>query len=158
MHVNKGGKTLGLLDIIRKESTLIAMDINKQRFQSLQKFMNIYAPNDLRVTLKCCDATKVKDEKFDAILCDSPCTGSGVISTHDPRTLKYFLNIPEWIEKHVNLQKLLLDAAYLNLDANGILVYSTCSIFVEENENIVEWFLEKYKDIKCIDSLYHLQI
>ena len=95
--------------------------------------------------------------KFDKILLDSPCSGSGTSSVFGDKFSK------EFVEKIVKVQEALLRKALNLLNPNGILVYSTCSILKDENEKIIEKFsnvseivpIEKYddKNRKYLNSL-----
>jgi 16S rRNA (cytosine1407-C5)-methyltransferase len=83
-------------------------------------------------------------EYFDKILADVPCSAEGLFDLNNPRSYKY------WKEKKVrelmHKQKDLLHSAFFALKPGGILVYSTCTISPEENEEVINWFLDKFKD------------
>ena len=95
--------------------------------------------------------TKVKDatlkeeniEKFDKILLDVPCLGTGVIRRKPD--IKWKHNQTD-IEKITKIQKLILKNCSAYLKEGGELVYSTCSILKKENEDIIYDFLEKEHD------------
>ncbi len=77
------------------------------------------------------------DLKFDKVLLDAPCSGNYALETgwFSKRDL-------EGVKSNARLQKKLLRAGIKVLKKSGILVYSTCSLEVEENENVIEWALE----------------
>ncbi|VDO88792.1 unnamed protein product [Schistosoma margrebowiei] len=79
---------------------------------------------------------------FDRVLVDAPCSGTGIIAK-DP-SVKTTKNNDE-IRKCVELQKRLLVAAIDSCKVGGYVVYSTCSILVEENENVVNFALRRRK-------------
>jgi len=85
------------------------------------------------------------------VLVDAPCSGLGVISKD--KSIKQNRSLKD-IEKNMKTQKQLLLAAIDMTDATsktgGIVVYSTCSISLEENERVLQYALEK-RDVKLID-------
>ncbi len=85
---------------------------------------------------------------FDKILLDAPCSGSGTIFEGDKDLDKRFTT--ENIERFVKTQKKLIEKAYKLLKPGGELVYSTCSILKEENEEVVSAFFEDYKTMKIV--------
>ena len=90
--------------------------------------------------------------KFDRVLLDAPCSGLGVIS-RDP-SVKVQRTISD-VKKTAHLQKELLLAAIDVLNhkskTGGVMVYSTCSVSVMENEEVVNYALQK-RDIKIVDA------
>ena len=73
--------------------------------------------------------------RFDHILLDAPCTGSGTMRAHDPKAAARFT--PHLLKKCAAAQRALLDRALTVLKPGGTMVYSTCSILPEENERTV---------------------
>lgn len=86
-------------------------------------------------------------KNFDRVLLDSPCTGLGIIA-RDP-SIKYQRNFQD-IKKANHLQKELLLAAVDCCKEGGYIVYSTCSVMVQENEDVVNYAL-KNRFIKVVD-------
>ncbi|MDD4954611.1 MAG: RsmB/NOP family class I SAM-dependent RNA methyltransferase [Candidatus Omnitrophica bacterium] len=88
-------------------------------------------------------ARKKFPEYFDKILVDAPCSAEGLFDLNNPRSYKY------WNERKVrelsHKQKSLLHSAFFALKEGGELVYSTCTFSPEENEGVIEWFVEKFK-------------
>lgn len=91
---------------------------------------------------------KQYENYFDKVLLDAPCSGEGRFLATDARTYR------NWSEKTVKelakLQKKLLKSAYLALKPGGEMVYSTCTLNREENEEILEWACNEL-DIEIID-------
>jgi 25S rRNA (cytosine2870-C5)-methyltransferase len=85
---------------------------------------------------------------FDRILLDAPCTGLGVIS-RDPsiKSNRFLIDV----RKNAHLQRELLRAAVDCCKPGGIIVYSTCSISVEENEAVVD-YITKVRHVKIRDT------
>ncbi len=84
---------------------------------------------------------KIEDSKFDFIICDAPCTGSGTWA-RTPEQLFYFKK--ESIEKYASLQKKIIENIITHLNPGGYLLYITCSVFKKENEDIVKHVEEKF--------------
>ncbi len=115
---------------------VIATEKNQKRLEALNNNMerlgikNVISYNE--------DANQMV-KKFDYILLDAPCSGN-------------FANDPQWFaEKDVRefrkmgiIQKQLLKTAIRNLNTGGFMVYSTCSLEPEENEEVIDWALNKF--------------
>ena len=82
-------------------------------------------------------------EKFDKILLDAPCSGFGVLSKRVDLRWKRTQQDVENLQK---LQLRLLDVAANEVADGGLIVYSTCSVETDENERVVEKFLEKHPE------------
>ncbi|UHM92960.1 16S rRNA (cytosine(1407)-C(5))-methyltransferase RsmF [Rahnella victoriana] len=92
-------------------------------------------------------------ETFDAILLDAPCSGEGVIRK-DPDAMS------NWSENSVTeiaaTQRELIDSAFHALKPGGVLVYSTCTLNAQENQQVCQWLLETYADAVETESLADL--
>lgn len=92
-------------------------------------------------------------ETFDAILLDAPCSGEGVIRK-DPDAMS------NWSENSVSdiaaTQRELIDSAFHALKPGGVLVYSTCTLNAQENQQVCQWLLETYADAVDSESLADL--
>lgn len=104
-----------------------------------------------KVTAFKSDATKIYEkfgaEKFDRILVDAPCSGIGLIRRKPD--IRYHRNIEDF-SKLASIQRKILDSAAKSLKKNGIMVYSTCTIFDEENFDIIKNFLSDHSDFEQI--------
>lgn len=135
-----GGKTVHLAQLIPEDSQVVAIEPNPLRFKLLQENIKRTGMAD-RVSCRQTtlgDFQNETDGFFAAILVDAPCSGLGVVRRHpDIR----WNRSPDDLQRYPAEQlKLLAEAAAL-LAPGGILVYATCSIEPEENEEVVAQFL-----------------
>ncbi len=130
-----GGKTTQIAELMKNKGYLFATDISLQRLKKVDANSQRLGLDIIRLAVR--DGTHSFGEKFDRILLDVPCSGTGIIGRHaDARWRKK----PEQIELHTKTQHQLLASAFSSLRPGGIIVYSTCSLELEENEEIVEGF------------------
>lgn len=135
MAAAPGGKTTEIAAISQNEAMITACEKNEIRYQRLK--YNI-EKQGARVNILKQDARKLDEYfSFDKILLDAPCTGSG---TENIFTEKF---TEELIDRSVKTQEELLKKAIQILKLNGEIIYSTCSILKEENEEIISKILEK---------------
>ena len=80
------------------------------------------------------------DKKFDVIICDAPCSGSGTWG-RTPEQLRFFRK--EKIEHYSSLQKAIAANAATCLKSGGAFLYITCSVFKKENEDVVETIIQQ---------------
>jgi NOL1/NOP2/sun family putative RNA methylase len=128
-----GGKTVQLAQIMENKGTLIANDSSKERAQKL-----LY--NIERMQVGNCDVTTNNGEdiqgEFDIILLDAPCSGNFTQSSNWSRSEEDLLD-------RQTLQQKLISHAITILKPGGLLVYSTCSLEKEEDEDIVSFAIKK---------------
>ena len=141
-----GGKSTHIGAVLNNTGTLYANDVCKERMSSLKS--NIARMGIQNAILTNMDALKLNVGKMDRVLLDAPCSGTGVISK-DPsvKTTKTF----EDVKKTVRMQERLIVHAFDMLKTGGVMVYSTCSVLVEENEGVVDYLLSKRKNAKIGD-------
>lgn len=143
MTAAPGGKTTEIAMISNNEAMITAIEVNKKRFERLK--YNVLNQGSKKVTVLNTNATSLdKYFMFDKILLDAPCSGSGTISKDNT---KFDYSI---VSNIVNVQKKLIEEAISHLNVNGELVYSTCSILKEENEDIVRYVLDKYDNLELV--------
>lgn len=134
-----GGKSLMAAAMMKGEGEIVASDIHKRRLNLLRTAAD--AEGLTNITVEAGDGTNPAEAwkgAFDKVLLDAPCTGFGVMSK---RADMRWNRKESDLEELTLLQRSLLDAAATCVRPGGVLVYSTCSIDVEENFAQVSNFL-----------------
>ena len=143
-----GSKAFHLAAITNNNSEITCCDIYEHKI----KLINDMAKN-LGVTclkpIVCDSVMQTYEEPFDYVLLDAPCSGLGVMK--HKVDLKYQFNLKD-VEDIIVLQKALLGRASRNVKVGGTLVYSTCTINKQENEEMMKYFLKKHKEFKLLEE------
>lgn len=147
-----GGKTTHIASFLDKNQggQVLALDIHAHKIQLIQQNAQRLGV-DTVVQTKQLDARKVKEvfapETFDRILVDAPCSGLGLMRRKPD--IKYQKK-PADFKQLPKIQMEILESAASVLKSNGQLVYSTCTIVPEENQNIIKQFLSKHTDFELV--------
>ncbi|CAB3405631.1 unnamed protein product [Caenorhabditis bovis] len=140
-----GGKTSHIAALMKNSGVLFANDANFARCRAIIGNLHRLGVNNTVVcNLNGEEFAKIRPNGFDRILLDAPCSGTGVI--WKDQTVKTSKDSQDVQRRHT-VQRQLILSAFDALDANspngGYLVYSTCSVLVEENEAVVNFLLQK---------------
>ncbi len=144
-----GGKTTKLASKLNDTGILISNDISASRCQGLVKNIELAGIKNCQVI--CEDLTRLQDKLkgcFDKILIDAPCSGEGMFRK-DPSLIKSW-NL-KGNDYYCQIQKDIVVAAIEMLKEGGQLVYSTCTFSKLENEDVIDYALNKYPDLKVLE-------
>ena len=131
--------------------TLVACDRSAARLRTMGKLLPQWIPSAVRLSMVRLDAAHALPfgAKFDRILLDAPCSGTGTLARNPE--IKWRLN-PEDITRLAELQTMMLRNALPALASGGRLVYATCSLEPEENEGVVEKVLSEQPAFQVLTS------
>ncbi|XP_029168423.1 putative methyltransferase NSUN6 [Nylanderia fulva] len=150
-----GNKTTHISFLMKGQGTIIALEKNPGKVNRFKKTCN-----NENIKIFCYDATKAvveqfpensfvhtngppfEQDHFDRILLDTPCSALG------QRPQLYNTITLAQLRSYIPLQRNLFSAAVRLLKPNGILVYSTCTVTIAENEGIVAWALKQFPELK----------
>lgn len=144
-----GSKTTQIAAEMKNTGLLIANDVSLGRIQILATNIERCGVSNVIMTRKqgfdLCRKLKSQDFRFDKILLDAPCSGEGTLrsslATYRMWNIKSVKNLS-------NIQKALIASAIDLLKPNGELVYSTCTHSPEENEEVIDFILKKFDNLK----------
>lgn len=138
MCASPGSKTTYLAQLVNNNSFITACEIDKIRMERLKS--NVSKLGVTCVNFMCTDSRKLDDYfRFDQILLDAPCSGSGTLSIHDKSMTKFSKAL---VYNSGKLQFELLKKTLTILKPGSEMIYSTCSILDIENEEVVNKILK----------------
>lgn len=143
-----GGKTAHLLELAKIELT--ALDVDSERLKKIEQNLR-----RLKLKAHCLTGNAASPEAwwdgkpFQRILADVPCSASGVVRRHpDIKWLRRSVDIAGFAAQQAEI----LDALWRTLDSGGKLLYATCSVFAEENQQQITRFLVRHGDAQYSPS------
>ena len=146
-----GGKTLLMGALMKNSGRLYATDISEKRLAKL-------APRVARAGLSNVQTIRLAHErddriqrlagKFDRVLVDAPCSGTGTLRRNPD--LKW-RQTPEQVTELTGMQAKILDAAAPLVRPGGVLVYATCSLLAQENGDIQQTFSAAHPEFEVVD-------
>lgn len=143
-----GGKTCHMLELA--DLQLTALDIDAQR---LERVADNLQRCGLSAKLQAADAGRSAEwwdgQPFDRILADVPCSASGVVRRHPD--IKW-LRRPGDFAALARQQAVMVDTLWGLLASGGKMLYATCSIFPEENQQQLAAFLARHSDAECLNQ------
>ncbi len=145
-----GGKTTYLAQLMHNEGRIDAWDIHEHRVNLVKETANKLGISI--VDAKVCDASEYDyscDEKYDRVLLDVPCSGIGVIRKKpEIKWTRQESDIPEL----VNIQRRILNNCWRYVKPGGVLIYSTCTVLKQENDEQVKWFLNGHPEFELVEE------
>jgi len=146
MAAAPGSKTTHLAQLMGNEGAIVALDTNTQRLAALRNNCERLLVKNVLSLKKDVRFAQDLGVAFDRVRLDAPCSGN-------------YCSEQGWFERrriedvkgNARTQRELLKAAHAVLKPGGTLVYSTCSLEPEEDELVIDWFLEKYDDVELLD-------
>jgi 16S rRNA (cytosine967-C5)-methyltransferase len=146
-----GGKTTHMAQLMKNKGTIYACDIHKHRLDLIAENCKRLGISNVELVQQ--DGTKLTkrwQEPFDVVLCDVPCSGLGVLGRRaDARWAKE----SEDIAGLCKIQKKILEEAAQLVVPGGTLIYSTCTIAPEENQEMVKAFISEHPEYELDETL-----
>lgn len=145
-----GGKSTQIAANLANTGFLVSNEIESKRAMILMSNMERMGFSECMITNAHPEVLcKEMSGCFDKVLVDAPCSGEGMFKKHSKA-------MEDWTLEHVcacaSRQKLILHSAYEALKQEGVLVYSTCTYSIEENEAVVYDFLKQHLDMELLDA------
>lgn len=147
-----GGKSFTLCELLNNSGKVYSFDVYEHRLKLINDGASRLGIENISTMINDASVYNSKMQKADKILCDVPCAGLGVIRKKPEIRYKSF----DEINNLPDLQYLILKTSSKYLKVGGTLVYSTCSLNPDENENIIKRFLDEnpcFESIRVLPSL-----
>ncbi len=144
-----GAKTTYLAQLMENEGVIYSVDYSRRRMQVWKRETRRMG---VRIAVPViCDAYEPMPLKAlaDLVILDPPCTSTGVFSRMP--SAKWRLTPDAFLEMS-EIQWRILNGCVENVKEDGYLIYSTCSVAVEENERLIERFLRSYPEFRLVDA------
>lgn len=154
-----GGKTTAAAEYLHGTGFVYSMDIAENKLELIEENVSRLGLDNVKVFLH--DATTPISPELtdghtmaDVVLADLPCSGLGVMGRKND--IKYRVTM-EGMRELVTLQRNILNAISKYVKKGGTLLYSTCTINPDENENNVRWFLDNHSEYALVEKRLFLQ-
>ena len=141
-----GGKTTHIAELLEGKGKVYGFDLHENKLSLIKENAERLGLNNIEV--KEMDATKMDSlyvSSADKVLIDVPCSGIGIIRKKPE--IKWN-KTRKSLKELIPTQREIMENAWQYLKNGGTMIYSTCTLNKEENEDNVEWFLNKHKDAK----------
>lgn len=145
-----GGKSTHVAELLNGTGMVEARDLTEYKVSLIEDNISRHELTNMKAV--CMDATVFDEgsvDKADVLICDLPCSGLGVLAKKTD--IRYKMS-KEQQEELVQLQRDILSAVHSYVKPGGTLVYSTCTININENEGNVSWILEQYPEFELVEQ------
>lgn len=156
-----GSKTTHIVETTPNIASLTAIDISPNRLKKVSDNFKRLQLSQKKLSYIAADVRDLKTwwngKCLDRVLVDAPCSATGVIRRHpDIKLLRKDGDIAALAQKQLEI----LNSVWQTLTSNGVCVYTTCSIFPDENEAVIEKFLSTHTDaeVKKIDNQWGISL
>jgi NOL1/NOP2/sun family putative RNA methylase len=138
-----GSKTTQMAALMKNQGFLLANELDKVRSERLAYNLRLQGCGIAEVRTGRGERLGVEmPDSFDRVLLDVPCSGEGRFIVFEPATSRPWS--PRAITECIRLQKKLVASGVRAARPGGVLVYSTCTLNLEENEKLIQWALESF--------------
>ncbi len=145
-----GGKSLEFAMLMKNRGEIVAADVHDRRLEELRKRSRRAGAHNIRT--KVMDLLDIDESAiepiFDIVLVDAPCSGVGTIRRNPG--MKWTVT-EESVREIAEKQKKILSSSSRFLKPGGLLAYATCTLFREENEDVVDAFLASHPEFELED-------
>ncbi len=150
-----GGKTTHLATLQGDNGFIVGTDNNFRRMEEFRRKLAVYKLRSIHPMIYDMRSENPFKIKFDKILLDAPCSGTGTFSSRPDTKWRINRHKVKWIGK---LQLTLLKnvSTMLKESKDSALIYSTCSLLPLENEDVIEKFLQKYPKFELKKQKYFI--
>ena len=145
-----GGKSIQVLYSLDSKAGgfLISNEIDKKRVKILNSNIERMGFDNVAILSEDSEILSNRFENyFDKILVDAPCSGEGMFRKSDEAINQWSLELVNSCSK---MQKKLIDDAYKMLKSGGTLIYSTCTFSKDEDEEVIDYIIDKYNDLEIV--------
>ena len=146
-----GSKVTQIAARMGNKGEITGLEAVRGRYYKLRSVAQLLGATNISFHLMDARRFRRKDQLFDKILVDAPCSSEGRFKSDNPKSFAYWS--PRKIKEMKRKQRGLLLAASRLLRPGGILVYSTCTFAPEENEDVVQWLLKKTGGVLHTESI-----
>ena len=147
-----GGKTLHLAAIMKNRGEIVAADVHSARLEELRKRARRADVSNVRIQ-RVEDVADLEEKyrgRFDVVIVDAPCSGIGTVRRNPG--MKWMVS-EETVQELSQKQRHILEACASLVAPGGRIAYATCTLFREENEEVVEAFLELHREFALATNL-----